>query len=163
LSSDLGQVKERSELLQALNRAGREHSDATVLFHATVADQLGLNPTDHKAMSLLERAGPLTAGEIADLTGLATPSVTALIDRLERRGFVRRVRDPSDRRRVIVEPSADAVAKIAPLFELPKRSLARLYAHYTAEELEVILDFLTRGTERLRNETAKLTRLEARR
>lgn len=114
-------------------------------------------------MSLLERAGPLTAGEIADRTGLATPSVTALVDRLERRGFVRRVRDPSDRRRVIVEPSAEGVAKIAPLFELPKRSLARLYANYTAEELEVILDFLTRSTERLRNETAKLTRLEARR
>jgi DNA-binding MarR family transcriptional regulator len=157
LSSKARHVKERSELLAALGRAGREHSDATVLFHTAVADQLGLNPTDHKAMSLLERSGPLTAGEIADRTGLATPSVTALVDRLERRGLVRRVRHPEDRRRVIVEPSPDAVARITPLFEPTKRSLTRLYARYTPEELEVILDFLTRSAERLRSETAKLT------
>jgi DNA-binding MarR family transcriptional regulator len=150
-------MSRRSELLEAVRTAGREHSDATVLFHATVADRVGLNPTDHKAMSLLERVGPLPAGEIAQRTGLATPSVTALVDRLERRGFVQRAHDPRDRRRVIVAPSPEGVARIAPLFESRQRSLARLLARYTPEELEVILDFLTRSTERLRTDTAKLT------
>jgi DNA-binding MarR family transcriptional regulator len=150
-------VARRSELLEAVRRAGREHSDATVLFHAAVADRVGLNPTDHKAMSLLERVGPLSAGEIAKRTGLATPSVTALVDRLERRGFVQRVRDPRDRRRVIVAPSPEGVARIAPLLAPRQRSLARLLARYTPEELEVILDFLTRSTERLRADTAELT------
>jgi DNA-binding MarR family transcriptional regulator len=155
-SEDVPRGRQPPKLLEALRRAGREHSDATVLFHATVADRLGLNPTDHKAMSLLERVGPLSAGEIAERTGLATASVTALVDRLERRGFVRRVRDPADRRRVIVEPSAEAVDRIAPLFESSRRTLARLLSSYTPEQLEVILDFLTRSTERLRGETAKL-------
>ena len=97
------------------------------------------------------------AGEIAERTGLATASVTALVDRLEQRGFVRRVRDPKDRRRVIVEPVPEGVAKFAPFFESPRQSLSRLFSHYTPKELGVILDFLTRSTERLRSETAKLT------
>jgi DNA-binding MarR family transcriptional regulator len=156
-SADAGPKPDRSEILQALRRIGREHSDATVLFHAAVAGQLGLNATDHKAMSLLERVGPLTAGEIAERTGLATPSVTALIDRLARRGFVRRVQDPKDRRRVIVEPTREGVAKLAPYFGSPRRSLDRLFARYSPEELGVILDFLTRNAERLRAETARLT------
>lgn len=161
MSSDGGRrVRERDDLLEALRRVGREHSDATVLFHATVAERLGIHRTDHKAMSLLERAGPLTAGEIAERTGLATPSVTALVDRLEKRGFVRRVRDPRDRRRVIVEPVAEGVARFSPFFESSGRSLAALYAGYTAEELAVILDFLTRSTQRLRDETAKLANLQ---
>lgn len=157
-SGDRKRARSRDELLDALRKAGREHSDATVLFHTTVAEQLGLSTSDHKTMSLLERVGPLTAGEIAEWTGLATPSVTALIDRLERRGLAQRVRDLRDRRRVIVKPTPEGVAKFAPFFESPRRSLARLFDPYTPEELEVILDFLTRSTQRLRGETAKLTR-----
>src|SRR4029453_5253182 len=89
----------RRALLDALTEAGRAHSDATVLFHAAVADELGLNPTDHKVMSILERRGPLSAGQIPQRTGLATASVTALLDRLETRGVVRRRSDPAARRR----------------------------------------------------------------
>jgi DNA-binding MarR family transcriptional regulator len=157
VKGDPGPASDRSEVLEALRRAGREHSDATVFFHAAVAGRLGLNTTDHKAMSLLERAGPMAAGEIAERTGLASSSVTALVDRLERRGFVRRVRDPNDRRRVIVEPAREGIAKFAPFFASPQRSLSRLFSDYTSEELLVILDFLTRSTERLRSETTRLT------
>jgi DNA-binding MarR family transcriptional regulator len=147
----------RPELLDALAEAGRAHSDATVVFHAAVADRLGLNPTDHKVMSILERHGPLAAGEIAQRTGLATASVTALLDRLERRGFVVRRPDPTDRRRVIVEATAEGVARFAPYFAGRRDSLARLYAAYTVDELAVILDFLQRSSERLRDDVAHLT------
>ena len=82
--------------------------------------------------------------------------MTALVDRLERRGFVRRVQDESDRRRVIVEPTEEGTARFAPFFESPKRSLGRLFTPYTTEQLEVILDFLTRNSERLRHETHQL-------
>jgi DNA-binding MarR family transcriptional regulator len=112
-------------------------------------------------MSLLERSGPLTAGKIAARTGLATPSVAALVDRLEQRGVARRVRDPRDRRRVIVEPSPEGVAKAAVFFESPRRSLERLFACYTLEELQVILDFLTRSTQQLRNRPVKLADAES--
>jgi DNA-binding MarR family transcriptional regulator len=91
-------------------------------------------------------------------TGLATASVTNLIDRLERKGFVRRVRDPQDRRRIVVEARADRVAEAGRLFQSTSRSLARLYDRCGAGELGMFVDFLSRNAARLRAETEKLTR-----
>jgi DNA-binding MarR family transcriptional regulator len=147
----------RERLIEALNLAGRENSTASVLFHSAMAERFGLSASDEKTLEVLSRLGPLTAGQLAEHTGLASASVTALIDRLERRGFVRRVRDPADRRRVIVELVPEGVAKIAAAFAPFERSLAEFWAGFTVEQLEVIRDFLLRSAERLRTETARLT------
>jgi DNA-binding MarR family transcriptional regulator len=147
---------DRATVLEALARAGRAHSEATVIFHASVADRLGLNPTDAKVMSLLQRRGPVAAGEIAGCTGLTTASVTALVDRLARRDFVRRLPDPADRRRVLVDVTDQGRAHFERLLRSTARSLAELYDAYTVAQLEVVLDFLTRNAERLRDETARL-------
>lgn len=136
-------TRRRQAVLDALLHAGREHSDATVIFHATVADRLGLHPTDSKAMSLLR-----------------TASVTALVDRLERRGLARRRPDPTDRRRVMVEATREGIGEFVPFFESSRRSLGRLFEPYTTKELEVILDFLMRSAVRLRAETQRLPQLE---
>ena len=146
----------RDQILEKLARVGRENSDATVLFHAAMARVLDLHPTDYKALSILERQGAMGAGEIARISGLATASVTNLVDRLEQKGFVRRKHDPSDRRRVLVEPVADRVTSARPLFASTSRSLAKLFRRYSAAELAVIADFLGRNGERLREETKKL-------
>lgn len=150
------QTRERAQLLAELRRAGRDHSDATVIFHTTMAARFGLTATDEKTMSLLQRRGAMTAGQIAVSTGLATASVTDLIDRLEQRGFVRRRRDPRDRRRVIVEPDAAHVSRVAAFFKSPGRSLARLLARYSNAELAILLDFHRRNAARLKAETVKL-------
>lgn len=147
---------ERAQLLKDLALAGREHSDATVIFHAAVASLLDLHPTDYKALGLVERLGPLSAGDIAQHSGLATASVTNLLDRLEQRGFVRRVRDPADRRRVLVEPVRDRLSAGRAVFASSIRSLERLFERYSEAELAVIADFLVRNGERLRDETRKL-------
>jgi DNA-binding MarR family transcriptional regulator len=151
-------LQHRLALLRTLARVGREHSDATVLFHAAATDRLGLHPTDEKALSLLQRLGAMSAGELARQTGLAAASVTNLIDRLESKGFVRRLRDPQDRRRILVEARADRVEEAGRLFESAGSSLARLYQHYSVDDLGVIADFLSRNGARLRAETEKLTR-----
>jgi DNA-binding MarR family transcriptional regulator len=147
----------RAALLARLERAGREHSDATVFFHAALARLFELNPTDYKTMSVLERLGPLSAGEIAANTGLATASVTNLIDRLEQKGFVRRIGDPADRRRVLVAPAAAKIAQARRLLRRTHQSLARLFERYSERELEVIVDFLERNAERLQDEHRKLS------
>lgn len=152
------QRRAREEILEGLARAGRENSDATVLFHAAMAKRLDLHPTDYKAMSILERLGALPAGDLARRTGLATASVTELIDRLERKGFVRRTRDASDRRRVLVQPDADRVAAALGLFASTRRSLAQLLTSYSDRELTVIADFLGRNAKRLRAELEKQER-----
>jgi DNA-binding MarR family transcriptional regulator len=146
----------REKILKELARVGREHSDATVLFHSTVAARLDLHPTDYKALGILQRLGPQSAGEIAKHSGLATASVTNLVDRLERKGFVRRVADPTDRRRVLVEAIADRLTGAHRVFASGSRALARLLARYSDRELTVIADFLARNAERLRAETRKL-------
>jgi MarR family protein len=86
--------------------------------------------------------------------------VTNLIDRLEQKGFVRRVADPADRRRVMVEAIADRVSGARSLFASTRRSLAELYDRYSERDLSVIADFLRHNTERLRVETRKLATAE---
>ena len=146
----------RREILEQLARVGREHSDATVLFHASIASLLDLHPTDYKVLGILERSGPLSAGEIARRSGLATASVTNLVDRLEQKGFVRRVADPTDRRRVMVEAVADRLTNARSLFASTRRSVAQLFDRYSDRDLSVIADFLHHNAERLRSETSKL-------
>src|SRR5262245_4534642 len=92
-------------------------STATIMFHQAVADRLGLHPTDHKCADILFLKGPLSAGELAELTGLTTGAITGVIDRLEGAGFVRREDDPRDRRRVIVRVLPASHRKIGGLFE----------------------------------------------
>lgn len=145
----------RRQILETLRRAGRENSDATVLFHSTMANLLGLHPTDYKVLGILQRLGSLTAGEIARQSGLAPASVTNLIDRLEGKGFVRRT-EHHDRRRVVVEPVAERLSEAPRRFASMQRSLARLFDLYSDPELAVIADFLGRNAQRLRTETAKL-------
>ena len=147
----------REELEQALFRIGREIGEATVMFDSAIAERLGLNVTEEKTIGILDRLGPLSAGEIAAHTGLATASVTSLIDRLEAKGFVRRARDADDRRRVIVELRAERASAVGPLFDSFVRSYSHLLSGYRNEELAIILDFMVRVTGQLRAETMKLT------
>ncbi|MBB6345953.1 MarR family winged helix-turn-helix transcriptional regulator [Nonomuraea muscovyensis] len=147
----------RKKLLEALSEAGRDNSNAAVMYHTAMGERIGLGMTEEKALDLLQRLGPLTAGEVSQHTGLAPASVSGLIDRLERKWLVRRVRDPKDRRRVIVEINFERLAGFAELFEPLVRGLSELYERYTDEELAVILDFLTRATAVQRSATAELT------
>ena len=146
----------RADLLMRLQMAGRESSTAAVMFHTTLAATQGLSATDTKAVDILDRQGPLTAGELAARTSLAPPSVTGLIDRLERKGFVRRVADPADRRRVCVERCPEALSALAPFFEDFGAQLAALYDEFTDEQLETILHFMTEVTRRQRDATTRL-------
>jgi DNA-binding MarR family transcriptional regulator len=147
----------RAELLAALGDDFRHLSTATILFHQAIADRLGMNVTDHKCADILLGTGPITAGELAQRTGLTTGAITGVIDRLEKAGFVRRVRDPGDRRRVIIEPLVKQLERmIAPLFTSMARSAAELCDHYSTDELSVIHDFTVRACEMAAQETRKL-------
>jgi DNA-binding MarR family transcriptional regulator len=157
LSSDWHpKAGEREKLLAAIVAAGRENSTATVLFHSAINEKMGLGVTDGKALDVLVRVGPMAAGELADYTGLASASVTSLIDRLEERGFVRRVRDPHDRRRVIVEPILEREEEFAAHFGSFVAAAMALLDDYSTEELAVILDFLTKSAIVFQEEAVKL-------
>lgn len=152
-----GEETTRAELAAAIEAAGREHSGAVVMFHTAVAAHLGLNATDSKVLDLLERHGPLTAGRLGELTGLAPASVTGVLDRLEARGHVRRERDPEDRRRVVVELAGGSAQAVEPLFDDFLSDLRRINRRYSADELAVILDWLQRVTVAQREAAARLS------
>ena len=145
----------REELLAALGSAGREHGDAEVGFHTALSERMGLSAVEQETLALLER-GPRTAGELAARTGLAPASVTGLIDRLVRKGFVRRATNEADRRRVNVELAPDQLAAFDALRGDLVARYDQLYAGYTDAELELILDFVRRSTEVLDQATVTL-------
>ena len=133
----------RRELLQELSRnLGRELSARTILFHQAIAERLGLNATDHKCLDIARRAEAMTAGELAGLTGLTTGAITGVIDRLERAGFVCRVRDANDRRRVVIQPIPERARDIAPLFESLDVAWRALCDGYSDRELALINRFM---------------------
>jgi DNA-binding transcriptional ArsR family regulator len=141
-----------------LSDAGRELSDAAVLYHSALAGRLGLGATDWKMLGLLEKEGPRTAGELAEASGLAPASVTGLLDRLEAGGWVKRRRDPEDGRRTIVELDWQPPADRGGLFEGLMRRLAELYERYSDAELELLLGFMREVAARQRAATAELER-----
>ncbi len=127
------------EVLAKFSQLNRELSTMMVLFHSRIAEQMGLSGTDHKCLELVIRsAEPITAGRIAQLSGLSTGAVTGVIDRLEQRGFVRRVRDPHDRRKVLVELADFDESTVAHHFQDAVDMTERLLAQFTPMEWDVI-------------------------
>src|SRR3954454_18464718 len=93
----------KKDLVEELIREFRESGNQDDAFDNLAARRLGVNETDLHCLNIIENAGGVTAGELAAESGLTTGAVTGVIDRLEGKGFARRVPDPADRRRVKVE------------------------------------------------------------
>ena len=134
----------------------RTISAHSVLFSQAVADRLAMNSTDMECLDLLLLNGPVPAGRLAELTGLTTGAITGVVDRLERAGYVRRERDPNDRRRVIVRPIAERIAAAAAIYEPMTRATDALFATYSDQELALILDFATRANGLTLEQIARL-------
>src|SRR5262245_6590047 len=104
----------RAALITALNdEVGRKAGTATVLYQSAIAEKLGLSLTDLGCGEILSRTGSITAGELAALSGLTTGAITGVVDRLEKGGLARRVNDPNDRRRVMIEPVSERFYVVA--------------------------------------------------
>ncbi|KQL44764.1 MarR family transcriptional regulator [Brevibacillus choshinensis] len=134
----------------------RKNSARAVMLHQTISEKLGLNTTDHKCLDFLMNSGPVTAGKLAELTGLTTGAVTNVIDRLEQSGYIMRDKDPNDRRRVVVKPVREGVNSISPLFESVLQRTLQIMAQYDERQTGVILDFLKQCNEMSLEEMNKL-------
>ncbi|MFB5676768.1 MarR family transcriptional regulator [Paenibacillus terreus] len=141
---------------QALLSELRQNSARAVMLHQAISEKLGLNATDHKCLDYLNQAGPVTAGQLARLTGLTTGAVTSVIDRLEQAGYVIRDRDPNDRRRVVVKPVPSGSASISPLFHSVMQSTLRILSQYNEQEMQLLLGFIRQCNEMALEEMNKL-------
>jgi DNA-binding MarR family transcriptional regulator len=142
----------RARLTAAMVRAGRSLGGASSMFSHACAERLGLHATDWECVSLLDDARPeaLTAGQLAELTGLTSGAITGVIDRLEAKGFAVRSRDPADRRRIIVELQAAKMQEVAPILTGMIRDMIALQADYSDHDLANVVDMLERAGHVLR-------------
>ncbi|HYT79149.1 MAG TPA: MarR family transcriptional regulator [Actinomycetota bacterium] len=139
--------RSRRELLEEVLLASRATQNAADALDDAVTGLLGLNRTDVLFLDVLDRLGRVTAGRLAVEARLTTGAVTRVLDRLEKAGYVRRVADPSDRRRVLIEATQRARRvgheAYGPIAEAVMGSEQR----FTQEQLEGILEFFRLGRE----------------
>ncbi|MFK0376456.1 MarR family winged helix-turn-helix transcriptional regulator [Pandoraea sp. NPDC090278] len=151
----------RNDLVAGIVRSlGRRLAVYTALYHAALAEQLGLNVTDLNALDLILELESITAGQLAELMGVSSGGITTVIDRLERAGFVEREKNPHDRRMVMIHPIEEKCAQIEQFLSSVSRELTAVSAAYDHSELAAIHDFLVQSIRTLKSETFRL-RFEA--
>lgn len=145
-------------MLDELNRETRLMTTFSALYGQAVAEQLGIGHTDMESLDFLNLFGPMTAGRLSELTGLSSGATTRLIDRLEGAGYVRRTRDPNDRRRVIIEPVAEKGPGVFRYFAPIGMRMSELWRRYEPEQIELIVDYLRRSNAIMAEENARIRR-----
>jgi DNA-binding MarR family transcriptional regulator len=125
-------------LIAAL-RLAQSASDA---MDAAFADFVGLNHTDARCLDFIDQAEQMTAGELARKVGLTTGAVTAVIDRLEAAGLVRRIRDTEDRRKVFLEATEEAKRLGSEIYGPIAEAGLPYIRQLSDEEIALMTDFL---------------------
>lgn len=148
----------RAELSAELAKQVREQQIAYDRFHDAVAAYMGINRTDLRCLDLIDLRGRQTAGEISQVTGLTTGAITAMLDRLERAGYIQRVRDTGDRRRVLVELTELARKRGWEVYEPFAVQAGPMFGRFTDEQLATLRDFVRIGNEFY---TEQIARVEA--
>jgi DNA-binding MarR family transcriptional regulator len=148
---------ERAQLAGAFGAAIRRTGSLMQLMGQAAADRIGINATDLNCLNILSFSGQMTAGQLARATGLTTASITGVADRLEEAGYVRRERDPGDRRRVVIRLILErAISDVASVFLPMVRAWQEMAARYSDDELRLIVEFYGQMEEVLREHIAVL-------
>jgi DNA-binding MarR family transcriptional regulator len=141
------------------NRVKQELRDAALqlaLLNHQVGARLKLRDVDFDCLNLLNQHGPLGPGALAKLAGLHPATMTGVLDRLEKAGWVTRDRDPADRRAVVVSGVRERGREVLDLYDDMNSAMDEVCAEYTAEELELIVGFLQRTATAGHSATEKL-------
>ena len=126
------------------------------MFAKMVADRAGISSADMDCIDFVNVEGRMTAGRLAELTGLTTGAITGVVDRLEKAGFVRRERDESDRRKVFIVPMPEKMMQMGRPYELVKRAMAKQCEAYTDAELKFLIRYGTEAYQSMLEATTQL-------
>jgi DNA-binding MarR family transcriptional regulator len=146
-ASDAGSVeaaRRRRRLVAAIGKSLRELAIQLSLLNHQIGARLELQDVDIDCLDLIDRLGPMTPSALARLAGLHPATITGILDRLERGGWVSRERDPSDRRAVLVRVRRERYPDLIRLYAGMNRAMNKIYADYDESQLETIADFLER-------------------
>ncbi|MDP9743398.1 UNVERIFIED_ORG: DNA-binding MarR family transcriptional regulator [Bacillus sp. B2I3] len=145
-----------SALLESLTHRLQRYGMRSVLFQQNMAQKIGVSHTDLKSAEILNETGPITAGELSKITGLSTGSVTALINRLEKSGYVKRERDQLDGRKVMIMPIPERQEQIKSHYQSLSMATKDLCSAYNEQELILINQFVEEITKIMDKENDKL-------
>ncbi|MFJ5751915.1 MarR family winged helix-turn-helix transcriptional regulator [Peribacillus frigoritolerans] len=145
-----------SALLESLTHRLQRYGMRSVLFQQNMAQKIGVSHTDLKSAEILNETGPITAGELSKITGLSTGSVTALINRLEKSGYVKRERDQLDGRKVMIVPIPERQEQIKSHYQKLSMATKELCSAYNEQELILINQFVEEITKIVDKENDRL-------
>ena len=120
----------------------RRYLAAVVQFHLVAAAEVGLSGTDYQANNVLALDGPMTSGELANRLALSTGATTRLMDRMITAGYARRITDPADRRRVLVEHTGYAPERLSEILATVVGPVAEVIEGLTAEQLDGLAQYI---------------------
>jgi DNA-binding MarR family transcriptional regulator len=149
-------TSQKQALIAELSRAAREASGLGNVFAGAVAARLRITPTDVECLGIIEAGETVTPGDLVRATGLTSGAVTGIVDRLEKAGLARRVRDTVDRRKVYIRMTAQGRAKARTLYGSLANAADRLAAKYTAAELALLIRYFDESRDLMLVEIARL-------
>lgn len=128
-----------------LERKIRAASAQRTLYSGVLAGKLGLHQTDLECLFIITLGQNVTPGQLAAATGLTTGAITGVVDRIQRAGYIKRKRDPRDRRRLFLEPIPHRIEEIRAINRRANRPWMEELGRYSEAELDVLLDFSERN------------------
>jgi DNA-binding MarR family transcriptional regulator len=149
-----GDARRRRRLIVEARTALREANTQLTFLNQQVGGCVELKGNDIECLDLIGRHGPMSPGELGRRTGLHPATLTGILDRLERGGWIARERSPADRRRVQLRALPTRARELIDLYAPMNATMDGIFDHYTAEQLETIGDFLNRTAEAARAATS---------
>jgi DNA-binding MarR family transcriptional regulator len=149
-----------SPLIGELMSEVRAYQRATDDMDEAAARHLGVNRNDGKCLDVLEEREPMTAGALAEELGLTTGAITTLLDRLEQAGYVRRVRDTADRRRVLAELTPLARDRIGELYGPMGELGSPWFESHSDQDVRLLIDFFRHSTKVTARNAARIRGVE---
>lgn len=144
--------------------AGQGMAMASVALNAAMSQVMGLHPSEGLCVWYVAESAygePVTAGQLAEVTGLTTGAITGIIDRLEKAGFVRRERDAKDRRKVFIRPILERRAELDTFLAPMEQAFSELAGSYRPEELAAICDYLDKAKDIANDQVQRMRALRA--
>lgn len=146
----------KTDLKKRALMAVRDYGIQLTLFRNAMSERSGFNVTDMECLRLLYLKGVATPSELARQTGLTSGAATAMLDRLEKAGFIERQPNPEDRRGTLILPVKSGAQKVASWFESARKAQDELISSYSEKELEIISDVFERFVKVWEQERLKL-------
>lgn len=148
--------EKRRALFAALSLEFRKQQNATDALDDVAVAILGINRTDGRCLDIIQQNGAMTAGQLAEATGLSPGAITTILDRMEEAGYLQRVRGQEDRRKIMVALTPEAARRTWEIWGPIARWSENELTKYSESELRLVLEFLRRGRSFIEEYAAKL-------